>query len=95
MISIIKKPLVTEKSSAAQTEQGFYTFEVKKTATKIQIKAAIEKQFDVKVRSIKTLVCRGKFKKIASGMVKPRYWKKALVKLKAGEKIKMFEGEAN
>ncbi len=95
MIFTIKKPLVTEKSSGAQNEQGFYTFQVQKAATKIEIKKAVQKQFDVKVKSIKTLVCRGKAKKTAKGIVKPRYWKKALVKLKTGEQIKMFEGGAN
>lgn len=90
----IKKPLVTEKSSIL-AEQGFYAFEVEKVATKTEIKTAVEKRFDVKVASVKTLVCRGRSKKTAAGMLKPKYWKKALVKLKAGEQIKMFEGGAN
>lgn len=90
----IKKPLVTEKSSI-QAEKGFYTFEVLRTSTKTEIKVAVEKRFDVKVDSIKTLICRGRAKKTAGGMVKPKYWKKALVKLKKGQQIKMFEGGAN
>lgn len=90
----IKKPLVTEKSSIL-AEKGFYTFEVERVSTKTEIKTAVEKHFDVKVDSVKTLVCRGRSKKTAAGMVKPKYWKKALVKLKAGEQIKMFEGGAN
>lgn len=90
----IKKPLVTEKSSIL-AEKGFYTFEVEKVATKTEIKEAVEKHFEVKVDSVKTLVCRGRAKRTAAGTVKPKHWKKALVKLKAGEQIKMFEGGAN
>lgn len=90
----IKKPLVTEKSSIL-AEKGFYTFEVEKTATKTDVKTAVEKHFDVKVDSVKTLICRGRSKRTAAGQTKPKYWKKALVKLKAGQQIKMFEGGAN
>lgn len=88
---VVKKPIVTEKTSIL-AEQGFYSFEVEKEATKTEIKAAVENFFEVKVDSVKTLVCRGRSKRTAGGMTKPRYWKKALVKLKEGQKIKMFEG---
>lgn len=94
MRNIIKKPLITEKSSML-AEQGVYTFEVTKAATKTEIKSAVELGFDVKVDSIKTLVCRGRGKRTAKGMTLPKYWKKALVKLKEGEQIKIFEGGAN
>lgn len=94
MAFVIKKPLVTEKSSI-QAEQGFYTFEVERSATKTQIKAEVEKQFDVKVASVNTLVCRGRGRRTAAGYTTPKYWKKALVKLKEGQQIKLFEGGAN
>lgn len=87
----IKKPLVTEKSSI-QAELGFYTFEVDKASTKTQIKNDIEKYFDVKVASVNTLVCRGRSKRTMGGYSKPKYWKKAVVKLQPGEQIKLFEG---
>ena len=88
---VVRKPIVTEKSSI-QAELGFYSFEVEREATKTDIKTAVENYFEVKVDSIKTLICRGRSKRTAGGQVKPRYWKKALVKLKDGQKIKMFEG---
>lgn len=91
MKMIVKKPIVTEKSSI-QAELGFYSFEVDRESTKTEIKSAVENFFEVKVESVKTLVCRGRGKKTAGGMTKPKYWKKALVKLKDGQKIKMFEG---
>lgn len=90
----VKKPIVTEKTSIL-AEMGFYSFEVEKEATKTDIKAAVENYFEVKVDSVKTLICRGRSKRTAAGQSKPKYWKKALVKLKDGQKIKMFEGGAN
>jgi len=91
MKMVVKKPIVTEKTSII-AELGFYSFEVDKEATKTEIKSAVENFFEVKVDSVKTLVCRGRSKRTAGGMTKPKYWKKALVKLKEGQKIKMFEG---
>ncbi len=91
---LIKKPLVTEKNTLL-SEQGYYAFEVDKKANKVEIKDAVEKLFEVKVDAVKTLICRGRGKRTAKGMTAPKYWKKALVKLKAGEQIKLFEGGAN
>lgn len=91
MIGVIKRPLVTEKISLL-TEQGIYAFEVDKKATKTEVKNIIEKNFDVKVESVRTQVCRGRSKRTVHGDTKVRYWKKALVKLKKGEKISLFEG---
>ena len=91
---VVKKPIVTEKTSIL-AEQGFYSFEVERAASKTEIKSAIENFFEVKVDSVKTLICRGRSKRTAAGLTKPMYWKKALVKLKDGQKIKMFEGGAN
>lgn len=91
MIGVIKKPLVTEKISML-ADKGVYAFEVDKKATKTEVKKTIEKHFDVKVESVKTMVCRGRSKRTVFGATKVKYWKKALVKLKAGEKIALFEG---
>jgi large subunit ribosomal protein L23 len=91
MFYTIKKPLVTEKNSQ-MAEKGVYVFEVDKDATKTEIKASIEKYFRVKVASIKTSVCRGKTRRTKLGVSKVQYWKKAMVKLKDGEKISLFEG---
>lgn len=91
MLNVIKKPLISEKLSAL-AETGIYSFEVDKRATKTEIKNVFEKHFDVKVASVNTIVCRGRSKRTVHGTVKPKYWKKALIKLKPGEKISLFEG---
>jgi large subunit ribosomal protein L23 len=91
VLNVIKKPLISEKLTAL-AETGIYGFEVDKKATKTEIKAIFEKNFDVKVESVKTIVCRGRSKRTTHGATKPKYWKKALIKLKPGEKISLFEG---
>jgi large subunit ribosomal protein L23 len=91
MAGIIKRPLVSEKNSAL-AESGVYAFEVVREATKTEVKTAIEKSFKVKVVSVNTVVCRGRSKRTKTGYSTPTYWKKALVKLAAGEKIGLFEG---
>lgn len=91
MLHVIKRPLVTEKNSM-QAEKGIYAFEVDRKASKTDIKEAVEKSFRVKVTSVNTLVCRGRSRKTKLGVSQPRYWKKAMVKLAAGEKIAIFEG---
>lgn len=91
MYYVIKRPLVTEKNSFL-AEKGVYVFEVDKTATKKDIKAAVEKYFRVKVADVNTATCRGRSKRTKFGVSKPASWKKAMVRLKAGEKISLFEG---
>lgn len=91
MLNVIKKPLISEKNST-HAELGIYAFEVNRKASKTDIRKAIEKSFNVKVSSINTQVCRGRSRKTRLGVSKVRYWKKALVKLKVGEKIALFEG---
>ena len=91
MIYIIKRPLITEKNSQL-SEANTYAFEVATKATKTEIKFAVEKSFRVKVESVNTVNCRGRGKRTAAGMSKPKYWKKAFIKLKPGEKITLFEG---
>lgn len=91
MMRIIKKPLISEKNSLL-SEMGVYAFEVDKKADKDLIKTAIEKTFDVKVSSVRTMVCRKSGKRTKFGTGKTTHWKKALVKLMPGEKIAIFEG---
>jgi large subunit ribosomal protein L23 len=69
-----------------------YVFEVAKQATKKDIKRAIEKSFRVKVLAVNTAVCSKPGRRTKVGVAKPRQWKKAMVKLQAGEKISLFEG---
>lgn len=91
MYYVIKRPLITEKNSM-MAERGIYVFEVDKTATKADIKTAVEKFFRVKVAGVKTAVCRGRMKQTRLGISDRPGWKKAIVRLKAGEKISLFEG---
>ena len=91
MFYTIKKPLITEKNSI-HAENGVYVFEVDKKATKTDVKEAVEKNFRVKVDSVRTAICRGRAKKTRLGVSKIKYWKKAMVQLAPGEKIKLFEG---
>jgi|JI102314A1RNA_FD_contig_71_1716546_length_615_multi_1_in_0_out_0_2 large subunit ribosomal protein L23 len=91
MFYTIKRPLISEKNSM-HNELGIYTFEVDKKASKPEIKAAVEKMFRVKVKAVRTSVCRARTKKNKYGESAVKYWKKALVQLKPGEKIAIFEG---
>jgi len=91
MYYVIKRPLVTEKNSML-AEKNVYVFEVDKEANKEAIKKAVEKYFRVKVASVNTSICRGRIKRTAKGVSLPTTWKKAMVRLKAGEKITLFEG---
>ena len=89
---IIEAPLVTEKS-VASTAQGKYTFRVAKNANKIEIAQAVEKVFNVKVDSVNTLTVKGKKKRVGRHPEgKTADWKKAIVTLKPGDKIEIFEG---
>ncbi len=91
MFQVIKKPLITEKNTL-HTTMGAYVFEVDRKATKVEVKSAVEKLFDVKVDSVRTMICRDRTRRVGAKYSKIKYWKKALVKLKAGEKIAVFEG---
>lgn len=91
MLNVIKRPIVTEKNSIL-AETGVYAFEVNKSATKPEIKAAVEKFFRVKVKSVNTSNCRGRVKRTRLGISRPKYWKKAMVQLMPGEKLSIFEG---
>lgn len=91
-IRTIVRPIVTEKSSAAFQERGEYTFEVHPEANKTNIKAAIESLFGVKVVGVWTSQQRGKTRRVGtSSGLRPR-WKKAIVTLRKGDTIEIFEG---
>ena len=91
MKQVIKTPLITEKNTY-HNAAGVYVFEVDLKSTKTDIKAAVEKNFKVKVDTVRTSVCRGHSKYSKFGLTKVPYWKKAYVKLVEGEKIALFEG---
>lgn len=89
--NIIKRPLVTEKSSVAKEKEGKYTFVVDKDANKYQIKQAIEEMFNVKVVSVHTAIFGGKAKRMGMHEGTKSDWKKAIVKLKEGQEITIEE----
>lgn len=75
---IIIKPVITEKSNDG-LQGGRYTFRVNKKATKVQIATAVEKLFDVKVKSVNTMTVKGKEKRVGVHQGKTSDWKKAIV----------------
>ena len=87
---ILIRPLVTEKSTALM-EQGKYVFMVAKEANKIQIANAVAEIFMVKVVSVNTVNVLGKMKRLGRNAGKRSDYKKAIVKLAAGETIEFFE----
>lgn len=89
---VIEKPLVTEKSMEMLNENNWVAFSVHRKANKIQIKTAVEKIFKVKVESVNTTNVIGKQKRFGRNIGLTQNWKKALVRLKEGDKIEFFEG---
>ena len=88
----IVRPIVTEQSSAAYQERGEYTFRVASDATKTTIRNAVEKLFGVKVTGVWTSNQRGKARRVGQQLGRRPHWKKAVVKLKDGDTIDIFEG---
>jgi len=88
----VVRPLITEKTSAAYQDRGEYTFEVHPDATKPQIRTAIEDLFGVKVTDVWTMNQRGKEKRMGQNVGRRPNWKKAIVKLREGDTIEIFEG---
>jgi large subunit ribosomal protein L23 len=90
--SIIRRPVVTEKTTLQKEIANTVTFEVDRGANRIEIKRAVEETFGVKVKSVQTMQVTGKVKRRGRILGKRRNWKKALVRLMPGERIEFFEG---
>jgi large subunit ribosomal protein L23 len=88
----VVRPLITEKTSAAYQDRGEYAFEVHPDASKPQIRQAIEELFGVKVTGVWTSNQRGKEKRMGRTSGRRPNWKKAIVKLREGDTIEIFEG---
>ncbi len=91
LYQVLRRPLITEKNTTLQA-QGKYAFEVDREANKHQIKQAVEKAFKVKVTAVNVLVVPGKKQRMKGREVLTSSWKKAVVTLKSGDKIELFEG---
>ena len=89
---IIKKILVTEKSTAARDKSNKYFFEVNRNANKVEISEAVEKLFKVKVADVRVMLVLGKKKRMGRIMGQKSSWKKAIVTLDAGNRIDIAEG---
>ena len=84
--NIIKAPCLTEKATVVQEMQGTVVFKVDPRANKIEIKQAVEKLFDVKVKSVKTVAMRGKQKRMGvKSLGRTSDWKKTYITLSEGE----------
>ncbi|HJO62447.1 MAG: 50S ribosomal protein L23 [Desulfobacterales bacterium] len=89
---IIKRPLITEKTSIQKEVSNQLSFEVERKSNRVEIKRSIEKIFNVKVIGLQTMQVKGKKKRRGRIIGRRRDWKKAIVTLGPGERIDFFEG---
>jgi len=89
--NILLGPVVTEKAAMAETSNQ-YVFQVKRDANKDEIRKAVEKFFNVKVESIRTVLTKGKTKRFGATIGKRKDYKKAYVRLAEGHQIDMQGG---
>jgi len=90
LTDVIRRPLVTEKTSIMREDGRTIVFQVARDANKIEIKRAIEQLLGAKVDSVRTTIAHGKIKRQGRFAGRRPDWKKAYVKLRAGEKIPEF-----
>ena len=89
---IIHSPVVTEKTTLQKEINNQVTFKVDKKANRVEIKDAIERNFNIKVKQVRTVQIKGKVKQRGRIIGKRQDWKKAIVTLMPGQKIEFFEG---
>jgi large subunit ribosomal protein L23 len=90
---IIRRPLITEKSTVQREDKNIIAFEVHRDANKIEVKRAVEAQFKVKVAEVRIFRVHGKVRRQGRWAGRRPDWKKAYVRLAEGEKqIEFFEG---
>lgn len=88
---IIQMPLVSEKSTNLRAQENKYVFRVDRGANKLQIRRAVEELFKVKVEEVTTMMMHGRPKRLGRFEGRRPDWKKAIIKLKKGEVIELFE----
>ncbi len=89
---VIRRPLITEKANLDKERRNAYHFEVPVTVDRQEVKEAIERVFAVKVEDVRTITVRGKMKRMGRFFGRRPGWKKAIVTLREGDKIDLFEG---
>lgn len=88
---VLRKPLLTEKIAAIQDAHNQYAFVVDPAANKIEIKRAVEQKYGVTVLDVNTMRVQGKVKRLGRFSGKRADWKKAVVTLKAGDRIELAQ----
>jgi large subunit ribosomal protein L23 len=88
---VIRRPIISEKSTALAEVAGRYAFEVALKSNKQEIKDAVHQLFHVKVKEVRTMIMHGKVKRVGRFETKKENWKKALVSLAEGQKIEFFQ----
>lgn len=88
---VIKRPLITEKATTLREKENKYVFMVDKAADKTKIKHAIEELFKVQVEDVHTSIMSGKLRRMGAHFGYRADWKKAIVKIKKGQEIKLVE----
>lgn len=88
---VIKRPLVTEKTTLEKDAKNIIAFEIDRDANKIEVKEAVETIFKVEVVEVNTINIAGKKKRVGKNIGKRANWKKAYVTLKEGSKVDFFE----
>ncbi len=92
--TIIRRPIfLTEKANILRTKNQV-VFEVLRDANKVEIREAVQKMFNVKVKDVNTMLYRGKDRRMGRGYAKLQNWKKAVVTLAEGENIDFFAESA-
>ncbi len=90
---IILRPVITEKAMYLKEHESRYVFQVLFSASKPSIRKAVEDLFKVQVEDVHTMIQHGRFRRSARGRSRMANWKKAIVTLKEGQKIEMFEAK--
>lgn len=93
--SILRRPVVTEKTTVQKEDANQVVFRVRRDANKIEIRKAVEKLLGVRVTAVNTQVNRGKTKRMGRSVGQRPNWKKAVVTLAPGEEVEFFEALDN
>jgi large subunit ribosomal protein L23 len=89
---VVLRPIVTEKSNMLQEQSNQVVFRVAKDANKIDIRKAVEKLFNVRVVAVKTFRTPSRMRRVGRNVGRRPSWKKAIVRLREGDKIEFFSG---
>lgn len=93
LMNLLLAPHVTEKTSIGMQEHNQYTFRVRRDATRVEVKAAVEFMFNVKVKGVQVLNESGKTRRFSNRTGRTQDWKKAYVRLVSGQSID-YEAQA-